>query len=302
MAEKQATQKYSIVAIGEVLWDLLPTGRQMGGAPTNFVCHARALGTDARLVSRVGADDLGREILQRLQSMGIPVDTVGVDPLFPTGTVGVDLAADGQPRFTIHTNTAWDAIVLDDSARRLAKQADAVCFGTLAQRSPVSRASIQQWVQEVQSSAIRVFDINLRQHFHSPEVIETSLKLANVLKLNDTELPVLEKQLGLKGRVEEQLQQIAERYGLRCVALTRGAQGSLLWREGTISEHPGVRTVVKDTVGAGDSFTAVLTVGLLAHWDSAVIQERANRVAAFVASCDGATPPLPQEFRSFLSS
>ncbi len=268
-----------VFALGEVVWDLLPSGPVLGGAPANFACHARALGADTTLVSRVGDDDLGREILRHF--------AVQVDAQRPTGTVTVELA-NGQPHYTIHEGVAWDAIEPDERVRA----ADAVCFGSLAQRSRVSRTSIQQMVVATRSDALRVFDINLRQAFYSREVIEQSLTLANVLKLNDAELPVLEEMFALHG-----IESIAARFDLRAVALTRGGAGSVLWADGERVEHPGIATTVRDTIGAGDSFTAALALGLLAGWPLGEIVQLASEVAAFVCTQAGATPPLPEAFR-----
>lgn len=269
-----------VVALGEVLWDLLPSGPVLGGAPANFSCHARALGAETTLVSRVGADARGREILARL-----PGDAIQVDSQRPTGTVSVALEA-GQPHYTIHENVAWDAIEPDERVRT----ADAVCFGSLAQRAAKSRESIRQMVAATRADAWRVFDVNLRQSFYSGEVIEQSLAFANVLKLNDAELPVLEQMFALRG-----IEAIATRFDLRAVALTRGGEGSVLWADGARVEHPGVPTTVRDTIGAGDSFTAALTLGLLAGRPLDRILDHASRVAAYVCSQSGATPPLPPE-------
>jgi fructokinase len=290
-------QQKIILGLGEILWDLLPAGKQLGGAPANFAYHAHALGAEAWPVSRVGNDPLGREIVGRLSTLGLPTETVQVDPTAPTGTVSVELAADGQPRFTIHEDVAWDRLTADKGALALAHRVDAVCFGSLAQRREPSRSAIRQILAATPPEALRVFDINLRQHFHSPEVIDTSLRLANVLKLNDAELPTLGAVLGLSGRTDEQLAELARRYDLRLVALTRGAKGSLLYAEGRWADCPGQRVQVQDTVGAGDAFTAAMVLGFLAHWDLAEIDQRASDVAAFVCSQPGATPQLPVSLR-----
>ena len=291
---------FRVLGIGEVLWDLLPTGRQLGGAPANFAGHARALGADARLISRVGRDPLGDEILQRLELSGLPTNTVAVDPIAPTGTVPVELSADGQPRFTITENVAWDRIEVSDSVFALAATADAICFGSLAQRAEPSRSGIRSIVAATPPGALRIFDINLRQHFYSPEVIESSLRLANVLKINEQELDVLADMLCLNHGREEQIGQLADRYELRAVALTRGDRGSLLYCGGQWSDQPGTPTVVKDTVGAGDAFAAAMTLGLLMDRPLDEINRHANAVAAYVCSCEGATPPLPLCLRQSL--
>ncbi len=276
------------------MWDLLPTGPVLGGAPANFACHARALGADTTLVSRVGDDERGREILHHLDAKGLPLSAVQIDLQRPTGTVSVELAADGQPQYIIHEGVAWDAIEATDSALATAQAADAVCFGSLAQRAAISGESIQRLVSASKAGAWRVFDINLRQSFYSPELIESSLGLANVLKLNDAELPVLAEMFAIAVDVEA----LAVRFDLRAVALTRGGTGSVLWSDGIRSEHPGIATTVRDTIGAGDSFTATLTLGLLAGHPLDRINDHANRVAAYVCSQSGATPPLPPDLLS----
>ena len=289
---------FKLVGIGEVLWDLLPGGRQLGGAPANFTYHARALGADARLISRIGHDDLGREALDRLTKLGVPTDCIEVDRALPTGTVGVEVAADGQPQFTIHEHVAWDALSGEPAGRLAVATADAVCFGTLAQRSEPSRSSIISLVAAVPPAALRIFDVNLRQNYFSSRLINESIAFADVLKLNETELPQLAVMFDLTGDERSQIRQLAERNLLRVVAYTRGGRGSLLFAEGRWSEHPGFPTKVADTIGAGDSFTAALALGLLAGWPLEEIHLRASEVAAYVCSQPGATPVLPERLRA----
>src|SRR5665213_2078433 len=220
----------SIIGLGEVLWDLLPTGRLMGGAPANFACQARALGANVNLISRVGNDDLGREILDSLSRAGVNVQTVGIDSELPTGTVSVALSTDGQPQFTINANAAWDRIDANDVSLRAAEKCDAICFGTLAQRSERSRDAVIKILDHVPARALRVLDVNLRPPFVDSKIIETSLLRANVLKLNEHELPALARMLGLAAvSVGGQLSELGNRFALRLIALTRGSAGSLLW-------------------------------------------------------------------------
>jgi fructokinase len=292
---------FKIVGIGEVLWDLLPDGRQLGGAPANFTYHATALGADTKLVSRVGSDALGRETLERLGQLGVSTECVEIDEERPTGSVGVTVGVGGQPQYEIHENVAWDAIRGEAAARQAVAAADAVCFGSLAQRCAVSRASIQALVSAAPASALRIFDINLRQHYHSREIIEQSLSLANVLKVNDAELPRLVEWLGITGDVRAQIQQLVARFGLRAVVLTRGGDGSLLYADSQWSDRPGAPTTIVDTIGAGDSFTAAMTLGLLKGWDLDRINDHANRLAAFVCSQAGAMPSLPESFRRWFA-
>jgi fructokinase len=289
---------YKVLGIGEVLWDMLPTGRMMGGAPANFAYHARLLGADGRVISRVGDDELGREIVARLEALGVPTQSITIDPTHPTGTVTVDLAPDGQPCYTIHEGVAWDHLVPDPAILATVTEADALCFGTLAQRCEPSRSTIRQIVSQASKAAVRVFDVNLRQDFFSHELLDSSSRLANVIKLNDAELPIVSRLLGVRGSSREQMKALLEHYELRLVACTKGAEGSTLFDGSDWCEVPGITTRVVDTIGAGDSFTAAITLGLLAGWEIERLAQVANEIAAYVCSCEGATPPLPQRLRS----
>jgi fructokinase len=289
--------RHTILAAGEVLWDLLPAGKQFGGAPANFARHCHSLGADARLISRVGPDELGREVLDRLRFLGLPTETVQVDPWAPTGTVDVTIGADGQPHYTIREGVAWDRIEADATALAIASRADTVCFGSLAQRSEPSRGSIRALVAAARPGSLRILDVNLRPPFVDRGIIADSLELANVLKLNDQELPELAGMFGLSPDPPEAIEGLAHLFGLSLVALTRGAGGSLLLADGLWSDHPGCPTEVVDTVGAGDAFTAALVVGRLAGRPLDAINRRANEVAAYVCSRPGGTPDLPDALK-----
>jgi fructokinase len=295
---------FRIVGIGEVLWDLLLTGPQLGGAPANFAYHAHALGAEAHVITRVGGDNQGREILRRFRDMGLRHSAVQIDERAPTGTATVALSGNGLAQFTIQENVAWDYLVADEKAITLASSADAICFGSLAQRSESSRNAIQKLVASSPAQALRVFDVNLRQRFYTREVIERSLQLANVLKLNNDELPTLAAMFNLTGSTENQMESLARIFNLKVVALTRGANGSLLYQDledTRWSDCVSVPVKVVDTVGAGDSFTAALVLGLLSKMDLDEINAVANAVARYVCSQAGATPELPLEFaRRFL--
>ena len=291
------SRRYFCIGLGEVLWDLLPGGRQLGGAPANFAYHAHALGAESLVVSRVGRDDLGRDLLERLNTLGLSTSGIAVDPVAPTGSVSVTLDPTGKPAYTIHLDVAWDFLETDPEGLRAAAGADAVCFGTLAQRHPVARESIRRVLQATRPDALCIFDINLRQRFWSREVIVESLALATVLKLNDEELPILADLLGWPAEDDDRLlARLAERFDLRAVALTRGARGSLLWTAGRTWSWPGSDLKVADTVGAGDSYTAALTLGLLSGKAPEDILRIAHRVADFVCTQSGATPPMPADF------
>lgn len=275
---------------------MLRTGRKMGGAPANFAYHAHALGANGMVITRIGKDELGREIVRRFGELDLPMAAVQEDGAAPTGTADVRLSGDGLAHFTIQENVAWDYLAVTPEAASAARSADAICFGTLAQRSATSRAAIQQLVGETPVGALRVFDINLRQLYYSREVIEQSLGLANVLKLNDDELPVLATTFGLTGSTANQIELLADRFAQRVIALTRGPRGSLLYRDGRWSDCASRPVEVVDTVGAGDSFTAALVMGLLYNLDLDEINSFANEVARYVCSQDGATPRTPPQF------
>jgi fructokinase len=287
------TMKSRIVSVGEVLWDLLPDGPQLGGAPANFAGHARALGAEVTLVSRVGRDPLGADALRLLAERGLDLSAMTLDPCRPTGTVAVALSPEGQPQFSIQEAVAWDELTVDTGHLSRIAQADALCFGTLAQRCPASREVVRRCVEAVSPDALRICDINLRAPFYTADAIEESLRMANVLKLNETELLELAEQFRLTGSAEEQLAALADRFGLHTVVLTLGAQGSRVFREGHWTFEPGRRVEVRDAVGAGDAFTAAFVLGILRGWPVQEIQRRATDIAAFVCTQPGATPDLP---------
>ncbi|HOW84588.1 MAG TPA: carbohydrate kinase [Candidatus Aminicenantes bacterium] len=284
-----------VVGIGEILWDLLPDGRQMGGAPANFAVHARALGASGVIVSAVGDDRPGREILEELGRRGLDRSGIAVLSGVPTGTVTVALDAAGIPRYTIHEGVAWDVIPWTAEIAGLAARADAVCFGSLAQRSPVSRAVIGAFLDATRPDCLRVLDLNLRQSYFSREVVRSLLERATVLKLNDEELTTVGGMLSLPGPEDRVLAGLLEAYPLTLIAVTKGPSGSRLFGRGVDLSTPGRPVETADTVGAGDAFTAALVMGMLRHRGWAEIGERANRVAAFVCSRKGAWPELPAE-------
>ena len=282
-----------IVGLGEVLWDMLPHGKFLGGAPANFAFHASQLGAEGIVASAVGRDALGDEIIERLESLGLSTEYVQRNDA-PTGTVTATLDAEGKATYIIHEDTAWDNAAENDAWDTLAFRADAVCFGSLAQRSPQTRGAIQAFLGHVGHACLRIFDINLRQHYYSAETVHFSLQLAHVFKLNDEELPIVSELLEITGDESEIIVALWEKYpSLRVVALTRGASGSTLFTRFRRSDHPGyplAAGVTPDTVGAGDSFTAALAVGLLRFDDLDALHDRASKLAAFVCSQPGGTP------------
>lgn len=287
----------AVLGLGEILWDMLPSGAQLGGAPTNFALHVAGLGLSAGVVTRVGADTLGETAKGRVMDRGLLPDLVQTDPTLPTGTVAVSLSAAGVPEYVIEEPVAWDRIAVTAQALAAAETAAAVCFGSLAQRDSASREAIQALVASAAPSAWRIFDVNLRQHYYDRRILETSMKLANALKVNDQELAVIAGLAGVSGTIEQCMEGLAEQFGLRLVAVTRGERGSSLLREGRWSDHPGYPAAVKDTIGAGDAFTAALCVGLVRGTTIEEMNDYANRLAAFVCESEGATPALPREWR-----
>jgi fructokinase len=289
--------QFKIVGIGEVLWDLLPAGKQLGGAPANFVCHAHALGANAQLISRVGDDAAGREIIESFRARGLPTETISIDTTAPTGTVSVEVGAQGHPKYIIHENVAWDRIATDSAALAAVKDADAICFGTLAQRTNFVRGTIAGLLAEAKRDALHVFDINLRPPFINRDAITHSVATADILKLNEEELPVLAEMFQLTGDPAQQLAALTARFPIQLIVLTRGAEGSMLFAGGTLCEHRVSSIQVRDTIGAGDSFTAAVTLGFLRKWPLEKIAHHASAVAAYVCTQPGATPPLPEALR-----
>lgn len=298
-------EPHLILGVGELLWDLLPAGPRLGGAPANFTVMAGRLGGHAAILSRIGRDDLGRQAVELLDPLPADTEYLQIDPAHETGRVTVELR-DGQPSYVIHEPAAWDFMELTDDWVRLAERADAICFGTLAQRSLESRQTIQTLAAQTPSSCVRVFDVNLRPPFYSSEVIQESLELASVMKLNDAEMPLVLGLLGLPARDDgdpHALRAGAERLldefpTLRMVAVTRGAHGSLLVARDGWHEHPGVQAQVADTIGAGDAFTAAMTYYLLRGADLETLNEAGNRWGSWVASQHGAMPTLTEAVRT----
>ncbi len=287
--------RYKIVGIGEVLWDVLPGGKQLGGAPGNFAYMASLLGDEGMLASRVGDDSLGRETLGKMKDIGLSTQFLQVDPQHPTGTAVVEVDTAGQPKFTITPDVAWDFLEWTPVWNELAQQADVICFGTLAQRNPRSRDTIRRFLRAAHSSALRIFDANLRQEYFTPELLRESLGETQLVKLNHEELPAVTKLLGLTFANEEKTaRQLLEMYELKLVCVTRGANGSLLMTPSGSSSHDGFRVKVADTVGAGDAFTACLIHHFLRGASLEQINNAANRFAAWVASKPGATPLIEE--------
>lgn len=287
--------KMTVVGIGELLWDMLPGGKKIGGAPANFAYHVSQFGIPATVVSAVGCDELGDELMQELSQkpMGVLIDKVG----FPTGTVAVELDGKGMPTYDIKQNVAWDNIPFTPELEALAKRTQAVCFGSLAQRSDVSRSTIQKFISAMpdEPGRLKIFDINLRQGYHTPQLIEKSLEVCNVLKINDEELEVLSRMFDLPdGGIKEICRTLLERYNLDILVLTCGVNGSWLFTPDAVSFKPTPKVEVADTVGAGDSFTAAFTAAILGGKTVDEAHELAVKLSSFVCTQHGAMPLHPE--------
>ena len=297
-----------VIAAGEILWDLFPDGPRLGGAPANFACHAAALGAESWLVSAVGNDERGTAAIAQFGELGLQTDAIFVDTEHPTGTVDVTVDSHGVASFQFAENCAWDHLPYGDDLNALAVRAQALCFGTLGQRGSESRATIQKLVTAFRGRSGAkpcVLDINFRPPYVDDEVIRESLALANILKLNEDELPGLMRRLfnAELPSLDDQdlapaLKRIASEFQLQWIALTLGPRGAVLYRAGgELIRSAGLRFSVKDTVGAGDSFTATLVMGLLQAIKPQQLLDRACEVAAYVCTHAGATPALPHYFR-----
>jgi fructokinase len=292
---------HKIAGIGEVLWDVFPDGEQFGGAPANFACHCRALGARSYVISCIGNDARGDRAVEFLRNHGVGTSALAVSNSYETGTVIVTLDAAGQPSYEIREGVAWDQLPYSENLEAIASELDAVCFGTLGQRSATSRKTIQKFLAVTRSNCLRVYDVNLRQSYWTEDVIRASLDLANVVKLNDEELQIVAPMHHLEGSVEAIIRSLLELYELKLIALTRGSRGSLIITPDAVSDVAGIEVAIADTVGAGDAFTAAMITGYLNDWSLEKTNQFANRVAAFVCSKIGAVPELPEAVRSFRS-
>jgi fructokinase len=288
-----------VVGLGELLWDVYPDAARFGGAPANFAYHAASLDAESWLASSVGVDELGDRALDILRQHGVESACVARDAEHPTGRVDVTLDSLGLASYEFADDTAWDHIPKSDALDSLARRCDAVCFGTLAQRSSQSRETIQRFVKTTPFSALRMFDVNLRKQFYDAAVIDQSLRLATALKLNEEELPIVARLCGVnESHPSDAMRALMNMYSLRLVALTRGPNGATLLAGAEESTFPALTTTVVDTVGAGDAFTAAVVIDFLAGLPLADVNAHANAVASFVCSQPGAVAALPDYLRN----
>lgn len=284
----------TIVGMGEALWDMLPEGKKIGGAPANFAYHVSQFGFDSRVVSAIGNDALGDEILAVFKEKQLKHQLQRVN--YPTGTVQVTLDAEGVPCYEIKEGVAWDNIPFTDDLKRLALSTRAVCFGSLAQRSEVSRATINRFLDTMpdMEGQLKIFDINLRQGFYTKEIIHNSFQKCNVLKINDEELVTISRMFGYPGiDLQDKCWILIAKYNLKMLILTCGTNGSYVFTPGTVSFQETPRVPVADTVGAGDSFTAAFCASLLKGKEVPEAHKLAVEVSAYVCTQSGAMPELP---------
>lgn len=285
-----------VVGMGEVLWDVLPEGKKLGGAPANFAYHVAQFGLSSCVVSAVGSDALGKEIIDNFEAKGI--NRIVAKVAYPTGTVQVEVDSAGIPQYDIKENVAWDNIPFTPQLESLAKRAKAVCFGSLAQRNAVSRDTIGRFLDAMPKSAdsLVVFDINLRQNFYNKDIIVNSLERCNVLKINDEELVALCRIFNLANSdFRDVCRTLLGNYNLKMLILTCGVDGSYVFTSDCESFQPTPKVEVADTVGAGDSFTAAFIASILKGASVAEAHLRAVKTSAYVCSQHGAMPLLPAE-------
>lgn len=282
-----------IIGIGEVVWDCFPEGKKLGGAPINFCFFAKELGADSYPVTAIGKDELGDETLVELKETGLDLKYVSRNSL-PTGKVLVSLNESGIPQYNIIENVAWDAIECSSDVLELVSDADVVCWGSLAQRSEKSRTTILKLIDALPHTSLKVFDINIRQHFYSADLIVKSLQKANILKLNEDELPLLISLLSLSADFTKAIAELISRFSLKYVIFTQGAVCSGIYdANGEVSSINTPKVEVADTVGAGDSFTAAFVVNILKGKSVAESHRKAVDVSAYTCTQRGAINPLP---------
>ena len=294
---------FKIIGVGEILWDVFPNGKKLGGAPANFAYHVTALGHEGIIISRIGDDNYGKEIIEQLISLGLLTDYIQIDSEKETGVVEVQIDDKNQPYYIIKEDVAWDFIQWDSKFDSLVESADAICFGTLAQRSKVSRNTIINLLKKMNKDAVKVYDINLRQSFYNKNIIVDSLRLSDILKLNSDELEVLRELLNISMKYDEEevCKFLIDSFDLNLICLTKGEEGSILFDKQNSYSSPSYPYKVADRVGAGDAFTAAVIVYYLKGEPIDVISAKANRLASWVTSKNGGTPVYDSEIKKIMN-
>lgn len=288
--------KRLVVGLGEVLWDMLPEGRKIGGAPVNFAYHAGQFGIDTMAVSAIGNDKLGEDTIAEMN--GKHLNHIFPSVPYPTGSVQVSLDEKGVPAYDIKENVAWDNIPFTNEIESVARSCQAVCFGSLAQRNTVSRSTIRIFIESTPDGCIRIFDINLRQNFYTSNVIRDSLELCNILKINDEEIMLVSRMFNYdSSNIENVCRTIMEDFSLEMVILTCGTKGSYIFTKDDVSFMPTPKVNVADTVGAGDSFTGSFCAAILRGLPVAEAHKKAVEVSAYVCTQNGAMPEIPESMK-----
>ena len=288
--------KRLVVGLGEVLWDMLPEGRKIGGAPVNFAYHAGQFGIDTMAVSAIGNDKLGEDTIAEMN--GKHLNHIFPSVPYPTGSVQVKLDEKGVPAYDIKENVAWDNIPFTNEIESVARSCRAVCFGSLAQRNAVSRNTIRKFIESTPDGCIRIFDINLRQNFYTSNVIRDSLELCNILKINDEEIMLVSRMFNYdSSNIENVCRTIMEDFSLEMVILTCGTKGSYIFTKDDVSFMPTPKVNVADTVGAGDSFTGSFCAAILRGLPVAEAHKKAVEVSAYVCTQNGAMPEIPESMK-----
>ena len=288
--------KRLVVGLGEVLWDMLPEGRKIGGAPVNFAYHAGQFGIDTMAVSAIGNDKLGEDTIAEMN--GKHLNHIFPSVPYPTGSVQVSLDEKGVPAYDIKENVAWDNIPFTNEIESVARSCRAVCFGSLAQRNTVSRSTIRKFIESTPDGCIRIFDINLRQNFYTSNVIRDSLEHCNILKINDEEIMLVSRMFNYdSSNIENVCRTIMEDFSLEMVILTCGTKGSYIFTKDDVSFMPTPKVNVADTVGAGDSFTGSFCAAILRGLPVAEAHKKAVEVSAYVCTQNGAMPEIPESMK-----
>jgi len=277
-----------MIGLGEVLWEKGPESKRFGGGPATFAYYATLLGNRGIVASKVGADELGTEMVENFKKLGVEADFVQTDELAPTGTITVEPDPKGEVTYTINEEVAWDYFDWDDKWETLASQASLICFNSLSQRGPQSYHAIRRFLRAASRDCVRIFDVHLRDSYYCVEKLNESMLMADVVKLSESQLPQIFRVLGLKtGNLRACAKLLQENYGLKMLVLTRGQRGCMLVNENQVVEHPGFKIKQVDEMGAGDAFAAVIGHHFLRGTPLDKMAEAANRLAAFVASRQG---------------
>lgn len=285
-------KEFQVIGIGEILWDIYPEGKKIGGAPANFAYHISELGHRGIIISRVGNDELGKEIIDFLKKNNLSIKYIQIDKLNPTGSVKVIIDKNNQPNYIVEKNKAWDFLGWNKNYYQLLKKTDAIYFGTISQRNDVTRNTIKKFLKAANEKAVIVLDINLRQGFYNKKIIEESLIRATILKLNNFELKIITELLNIDKSFneEESCIYLMDKYKLGLVCLTMGAEGSKLINPSSLYDCKAYPSRFINSVGAGDAFAAVVTIGYLKGYSLKVISEKANELASWVTSNEESMP------------